>query len=205
MIASLTGTIEPGYSAPGEVIVQVGGVGYRVTVPNATFAQLPAPGNEARLRITTVVREDEISLYGFATEAEQWLFTLLQNVTGVGPKLALKILSGIQPERLRDALSTEDSALLCTIPGVGKKMAQRLVLELRDKVGSIEGMTMPKAKAGQTAPAAQEAMEALVSLGYPVKTAREAIDAALAGPEQSVEELIRDGLKQLASKSPKKR
>ncbi len=203
MIASLTGTIESG--PPGEIIVQVGGVGYRVLIPNSTFSQLPAPGGEARLRITTVVREDDISLYGFASEAEQWLFALLQNVTGVGPKLALKILSGIQPERLSDALSAEDTALLCTIPGVGKKMAQRLVLELRDKVGSIMGLALPKTRAGAAAPAAQEALEGLISLGYPVKTARDAIDAALTDPTQTVEELIRDALKRLASKSPKKR
>jgi Holliday junction DNA helicase RuvA len=174
-------------------------------IPSSTFSQLPSPGNEARLRITTVVREDDISLYGFASEPEQWLFTLLQGVSGVGPKLALKILSGIQPERLRDALSTEDTALLCTIPGVGKKMAQRLVVELRDKAGSIVGLAPAGAGKGAPAPAAQEAAEALIGLGYPIKTARDAIDAALTGPEQAVEELIRDALKHLAAKSPKKR
>lgn len=205
MIASLTGIIELG--PPGEVIVQVGGVGYRVMVTNSTLAQLPTGGDEeARLRITTVVREDDISLFGFATEAEQWLFSLLQGVSGVGPKLALKILSGIQPERLLDALSTEDTALLTTIPGVGKKMAQRLVVELKDKAGSAEGLAGLSSSPSKAAaaPSAQEAVEALVGLGYPAKTARDAIDAAQSGPEQSVEELIRDALKHLASKSPKR-
>jgi Holliday junction DNA helicase RuvA len=196
MIASLTGVVEQ--STPGEVIVNVGGVGYLVSVPLSTFARLPAEGKEARLLVVTILREDEIRLFGFSTEAEKWFFQLLQNVTGVGPKLALKILSGMEPNRLRDAISLGDLALLTSVSGVGKKLAERLVVELRDKVGAIEGLGLPAASAAGTADS--EAADALTALGYPPKVARQAVEAAVREGASGVETIIREALKRLAQK-----
>ncbi len=195
MIASLTGRLEHG--EPGDLIIDVGGVGYLVHVPMYTLTKLPPAGNEVFLLITTVVREDEISLYGFGSQEEKWLFSLMRNVSGVGPKLALKILSGIDPLRLIEGLGSGDTALLGTISGVGKKLAQRLVVELRDKVGEVGGIV---ATVGVSAPAEAEAIDALVSLGYPPKTARKAVEAVAADEAQETETLVRQALQRLAVK-----
>jgi len=197
LIASLSGIIER--SAPGQIVLNVGGVGYLLHVPLSTFTRLPGVGEAASLSTVMVVREDEISLYGFSSEAEQGLFTLLQEVTGVGPKLALKILSGLEPLRLRDALSRGDLALLSSISGVGKKLAQRLVVELKEKAGAVSGVELPELAAKAPAPAETEATEALVSLGYPPRVARRAVDAAFR-ESMGVEEAVREALKFLAPK-----
>lgn len=197
MIASLTGVVEK--TLPGQVILNVHGVGYLVHVTMNTFTSLPPVGESARLATTMIVREDDISLYGFSSEAEKWLFTLLQEVSGVGPKLALKILSGLEPRRLRDALSGGDLAMLSSISGVGKKLAQRLVVELKDKVGSFEGMMPAPELPGQAGPAEKEAVDALVALGYQQRVARRAVDEA-ALSASGVEALIREALKLLAPK-----
>lgn len=197
MIASLTGLVEK--ASPGQLILNVGGVGYLVHVPMSTFVRLPPVGETARVSTVTIVREDEISLYGFATDAEQWLFTLLQEVTGVGPKLALKILSGIEPQKLRDALAGRDTAMLTSISGVGKKLAERLVLELKDKVGQIQGIEQVGPSTQVSTPVAQEAAEALTALGYPLRVAKKAVEAAFT-ESMSVEETVRQALKLLAPK-----
>lgn len=197
MIASLTGVVER--ATPGAVVLAVGGVGYLVNVPLSTYVRLPPVGETARLLTVMVVREDEISLYGFSSDAEQWLFTLLQEVTGVGPKLALKILSGMEPKRLRDALSSGDLAMLSSISGVGKKLAQRLVVELRDKVGASDGSDPTTLPAGGAAVAINEAAEALAALGYQPRVAKRAVEAA-AQAGMSVEEVVREALKLLAPK-----
>lgn len=195
MIAGLTGTVER--SHPGEVVVAVGGVGYRVLVPLSTYAQLPSPGGECRLRIQTVVRDDEISLFGFLTADEEELFRLLQGVSGVGPRLALKILSGLSAPALRRALAGGDHALLVTVPGVGKKLAQRLVVELRDKVGPVEPAAPERVVAGGAGVEA-EALEALESLGYPRKTAERALRSLRKDGPDNLEDLVREALKALA-------
>ena len=198
MIASLTGTLEK--SLVGRVVVNVNGVGYLVHVPLSTQARLPAEGENAKLTVTMVVREDEIALYGFLTEGEQAMFGLLTDVNGVGPKLALKILSGIEPPRLRSAIMTNDLKLLSSISGVGKKLAERLTVELKDKVVAVEGMeTLAPARLAPVSRAEAEAVEALSALGYQPRVAKKAVEAA-ARDGQTMEELIREALKLLAPK-----
>ena len=196
MIASLAGQVER--VKPGEVVVNVGGVGYRVHVPLFTFESLPAQGRECSLRVVTVVREDEISLYGFTTGEEEELFRLLQSVSGVGPKLSLKILSGMNAPSLRKALASGDHRLLMGVPGVGKKLAQRLVVELRDKAGA----TVSDVGAGPTAgdDVETQALQALEALGYPRKTAEQALKSVRGEGTPTLETRIREALRALAPK-----
>jgi Holliday junction DNA helicase RuvA len=197
LIASLSGSIER--AVPGEVIVGVGGVGYRVRVPLSTYASLPEAGQGVRLRIVTVVREDEISLYGFSTEEEEDLFGLMQEVSGVGPKLALKILSGLSAPSLRQALGRGDLRALTAIPGVGAKLAQRLVLELREKMAVLPSETQVTGKPAATR-TQDDALDALVGLGYPRQTAEKALQKAQEAGEESLEGLVRAALRSLAPK-----
>ena len=194
MIAGLSGLVER--ASPGEVVLDVGGVGYRVRVPLSTYASLPSPGSPARLRTVMVVREDEISLYGFATAEEEGLFGLLQGVTGVGPKLALKILSGLSAPALGHALAAGDLRALTAVPGVGKKLAERLVLELRERV-QPSGSPAFAARPGR-AQTDEDALEALVGLGYPAKTAEQALGKARTAGARTLEELVREALRALA-------
>jgi len=176
MIAHLRGTLISRH--PARVVVEVHGVGYEVQVPVGTFAQLPPPGSEAALHIHTHVREDAILLFGFAAAAEKQLFEKLITVNGVGPKLALAILSGLAPEDLGRALRASDYARLTAIPGVGKKTAERLVIELRDKIPA--GL---EAEPASAAPApgspAEDVVSALVNLGYPPALAQKSVQRAL--------------------------
>jgi Holliday junction DNA helicase RuvA len=196
VIASLAGLVER--SEPGQVVMEVGGVGYRVFVPLSTYSALPAQGGECRLRVVTIVREDEISLYGFASGEEEVLFRLLQGVSGVGPKLALKVLSGLSAPSLRRALVVGDHRVLTTIPGVGKRLAERLVVELRDRAGPIEEGLPEVAAAGVGADA--EALQALESLGYPRKIAEKALRKAAEQGASTLEERVRGALRALAPK-----
>lgn len=176
MIAHLRGTLLSRH--PARVVVEVHGVGYEVQVPVGTYAQLPNPGSEVALHVFTHVREDALNLFGFAAAAEKQLFEKLITVNGVGPKLALAILSGLAPEELARALRAGDYARLTAVPGVGKKTAERLVLELRDKIAAG-----PDAEQGPAAPAAGSAAEdvvsALVNLGYAPPLAQRAVQRAL--------------------------
>lgn len=195
MIASLAGRVER--SSPGEVVVDVGGVGYRVHVPLSTYAALPGVGRECRLRVVTAVREDEIRLFGFATAEEEDLFGLLQGVTGVGPKLALKVLSGVNTSNLRNALAQGDMAVLTSVPGVGKRLAERLVVELRDKVGPAFPVSAAAPGEGREE---AEALEALAALGYAPKVARRALEGARKSGATALEDLVREALRGLAGK-----
>jgi Holliday junction DNA helicase RuvA len=195
VIASLSGLLER--SSPGEVVVDVSGVGYRVRVSLSTYAALPAPGSHAKLRVVTVVREDEISLFGFATAEEEALFGLMQGVTGVGPKLALKILSGLSADALAQALAKGDLRALTAVPGVGKKLAERLVLELRDKI--IAAVPVSDARPG-LGRVDEDALEALAGLGYPAKTAQQALEKARSVGASRLEDLVREALRSLAPK-----
>ncbi|MBI5441186.1 MAG: Holliday junction branch migration protein RuvA [Deltaproteobacteria bacterium] len=195
MIASLSGVIER--ATPGDVVLGVGGVGYRVRVPLSTYASLPGPGEQARLRIVTIVREDEISLYGFSSPEEEDLFGLMQGVSGVGPKLSLKILSGLTASALRQALSRGDLRVLTSIPGVGAKLAQRLILELGEKMAALPSEAQPSPRVGIDR-AQEDAVEALVGLGYPRQTAEKALDKAREAGETSLEGLVRAALRSLA-------
>jgi len=161
---------------PQEAVVEVGGVGYRVTIPLSTFYRIGEPGSEVTMLTHTHVREDALALFGFLTAVEQALFERLIAVSGVGPKLAVSILSGIEAPDLVTALRESDIARLTRIPGVGKKTAERLVLELKDKMQDL-----PSSAAAPSAPggAADDIVSALVHLGYSRPEAERAAERAM--------------------------
>jgi Holliday junction DNA helicase RuvA len=167
MIALLTGRIA--VKSPDTVILDVGGVGYRVQIPFSTYFALPEEGNSLSLYIHTHVKEDAINLYGFLTQAEKQFFQLLMTVSGVGPKLAKDILSNIQPAELASALSRGDLVRLNAIPGIGRKTAERLVLELKEKVvklGLVGEIGKSSAFTRQDTSVQDDVASALVNLGY---------------------------------------
>ena len=196
MIARLTGKLTT--KNPGEVILDVGGVGYQVFIPLSTFYELPERGETLSLQIYTAVRENAIELYGFLTLQEKELFKLLLNVSKIGPKLSQNILSGISSEDLKTAIITGDILKLNAIPGIGRKTAERMILELKDKV--------PKAQAaGQEVVALpgellDDALSALLNLGYRRAAAERAVKRAIneAGRDGHLEEIIRLSLKYLS-------
>jgi Holliday junction DNA helicase RuvA len=160
--------------ATDHVILDVGGVGYLVHIPLSTFYDLPEAESPASLWIHTHVREDALSLYGFLTERERALFLMLLDVAGIGPRVALTVLSGIPPADLIDALSRQDARRLMAVPGVGKKTAERMVLELSEKAAKFAiGPAMPRA--ASVSP--EDVVSALVNLGYRKGDAERAIDA----------------------------
>lgn len=198
MIAFLAGQLVE--ALPTHVVVDVHGVGYEVFIPLSSFDQLPAPGNPVRLLTHLAVREDAHVLYGFATAAERDLFRLLINtVSGVGPKLALNILSGMTPVAFRGAVASGDVKALSRISGVGKKTAERLVVELRDKVGAAGAWEAASAQHGLSAADQKinDAVLALIALDFKPPEAHDAVRAAQAvlGEQASVEELVRAALK----------
>lgn len=197
MIALLKGELAD--RAPEQLVVDVGGVGYRVQIPLSTFYALPEKG-PVQLLIHTHVKEDAIHLFGFATDAERQLFGRLLSVSGVGPKLAVNILSNMPVDQLCTALVTGDFKGLASIPGIGKKTAERLVLELRDKVATIGGTeTGPHAVAAATGGQTvfDDAISALMNLGYKEAQARKALNRAESGSEQNLDALLKLALRQL--------
>ncbi|HHD56738.1 MAG TPA: Holliday junction branch migration protein RuvA [Desulfobulbaceae bacterium] len=206
MIASLSGKVQ--HKQPDAVILDVGGVGYEVMISSRTYDLLPPVGEEVFLLVRTNVREDAITLYGFGTSEEKKLFFLLNSVSGVGPKLALAILSGISAGELCQAISLKDMARLTALSGVGKKTAQRLCMELGEKVGAFSLHNL-EADVSITAPAMvegfaiQDAVSALVNLGYPRSTAWQALRSIQqqdpeAAAQMKVEELLRLALQAMA-------
>ncbi|MCU0255105.1 MAG: Holliday junction branch migration protein RuvA [Vicinamibacterales bacterium] len=184
MIALLRGRLVEKH--PNRLIVDVGGVGYDVAVPLSTFYDLAEPGSDVSLRVHTHVREDLIALYGFGSALEQSLFERLISVNGVGPKLAMAVLSGIEPADLVKAVRTADVARLSSIPGIGRKTAERVVLELKDKlpVAPADAGAGPAAVAGDTdAELRTDVLSALVNLGYQRAHAEKAIGAVLKDPQ----------------------
>ena len=175
MIAHLRGRLFA--KQPGQAIVEAGGVGYDVTISVPTFTALPAEGGEVSLYIYTQVREDTLALFGFKERDEKRLFERLITVSGVGPKLAVTILSGLNPERTVEAIRGQDHATLTRIPGVGKKLAERLVVELKEK---LDDLATAAPVPGVTAPAAEDVLSALVNLGYQRPAAQKAIETAVA-------------------------
>jgi Holliday junction DNA helicase RuvA len=164
---------------PQEVVVDVAGVGYRVTIPVSTFYRLGDEGSEVSLLTHTHVREDALALFGFVTAGEQDLFEKLISVAGVGPKLAINVLSGIEAPDLVAALKTSDVARLTRIPGVGKKTAERLVLELKDKMPAILPAPETAVAAAPAASSTEVLVSALVHLGYSRPEAERGVDRAL--------------------------
>ena len=197
MIAHLRGKIVR--TSPTEVVIDVNGVGYLVNVSITTSELLRESDNPAELLTYLHVREDLLQLYGFATEAERDLFRLLISVSGIGPKMAQGILSGLSPAELRDAVMTGNVQTLTSLSGVGKKTAERIILELKGKLGKLEfPNTSEAAPTSLQLKARSEALVALMSLGYARNVAERAIRAVLhdsRGTEPGVEELIKQALK----------
>lgn len=183
MIAHLRGLLLS--KSPNLIVVECAGVGYEVAISVATFSALPDEGASAALHVYTNVREDQIALFGFAEIAEKRLFEKLLTISGIGPKLAITVLSGISAERLVAAIRSGDHATLTRIPGIGKKTAERVVLELKDK---LEALAVPVSSDGVThhGAAGDDAISALVNLGYQRPIAQKAVEAALKrGPDLS--------------------
>lgn len=194
MIAHLRGRLFA--KAPGQAIVEAGGVGYDVTISVPTFTALPKEGAEVSLHIYTQVREDTLALFGFLERDEKRLFERLITVSGVGPKLAVTILSGLNPERTVVAIRAQDHATLTRIPGVGKKLAERLVVELKDKLEDFA--VAPVVAARALGAAAEDVLSALVNLGYQRPAAQKAIEAAIEKDKAAggdFDELFRAALK----------
>jgi Holliday junction DNA helicase RuvA len=196
VIAHLEGRLE--YKGPDRIVIDVGGVGYDVRVPSHLYDLLPVEGEACRVFVHTYFREEDgISLYGFTTWQDREFFKLLMTVSGVGPKVALGIMSGITAADLAEAIVTEDARALTRINGVGKKMAQRLILELKDKVAAMAIESRAKRPAADTV--SEDAASALVALGYSRQAAAAAVTRAresMAGP-MKVEELIKTSLRYL--------
>jgi Holliday junction DNA helicase RuvA len=196
VIAHLRGRILE--KQPNRIVVDVDGVGYDVAVPVSTFYGLGNPGSEIALRIHTHVREDTIALYGFATRLEQDLFERLIGISGIGPKLALSVLSGIEPPDLVSAIERGDVARLTAIPGVGKKTSERIVLEMKDRLPRAHPAA---AAAGPAAPPAvrDDVLSALVNLGYHRPLAEKAVASAMTGvPDGDFERTLKQALRELA-------
>ncbi len=204
MIAHLSGTLRAKHAT--SVIVDVGGVGYEVTIPVTTFYDLGEPNSPVQLRVYTHVREDALQLFGFRTERERELFTLLISVSGIGPKSAVAMLSGMSADEIVTAIRQNNYARLTSIPGVGRKTAERLVIELRDKMAGLSGPALEQdAAAGASgAPQSEDALRedtlaALLQLGFPKPAAEKAITGAMQeGGDLSVETLLRRSLRQLS-------
>jgi len=204
VIGKLKGLVDA--TGDGWVIVDVGGVGYEVHCASRTLARLPARGQPVELAIETHVREDAIRLFGFANELERRWFRLLQGVQGVGTRLALAILSTLEPNEIANAIALGDKAAISRAPGVGPKVAQRLIGELRDKApGLVEAgaaaAALPEGADMQDGTAMGDAVSALTNLGYPAAQASAAVATAMreAGDDAPAETLIRLGLKELAT------
>jgi Holliday junction DNA helicase RuvA len=185
---------------PTLATVEVHGVGYEVLIPLSSFDKLPAPGSEVHILTHLAIREDAHVLYGFMTAAERDLFRLLiNNVSGIGPKSALNVLSGMNPVALRGAVANGDVKALSQISGIGKKTAERIVVELRDKIGAAGSWEASSAQRTLTAAdqKVNDAVLALMALGFKQPEAHDAIRAsqAVLGPQASVEDMVRASLK----------
>ena len=193
MIAHLRGVLLA--KSPNQVVVECAGVGYDVAISVATFSSLPAEGAETKLHIYTRVAEDQLALYGFAEKTEKRLFEKLLTISGIGPKLAITVLSGIDAARLVTAIRGGDHASLVRIPGIGKKTAERVVLELKDKLDDLATAPVSTAVgAPDYGATGEDALSALVNLGYQRPVAQKAIEAALErepGAKDTFEKLFR--------------
>lgn len=195
MIARLTGVVEE--KQDGAAVLDVNGVGYLIRLSAPSLAALPPRGERATLRIHTHVREDALDLYGFATEEEQEVFRALVDVKGVGPRAAQNILSGIEPRDLAQAVAHGDVARLTKVPGVGKKTAERLVVELKEKLLALARAAGP-ARGRAAGGILEQLAQALAGLGYKPAQAEEAAQALRDSVEgRTLEELLREALKRM--------
>jgi len=201
LIASLRGTILEKH--PNRIVIDVNGVGYDVFVPLSTFYGLGDAGSSITVRIHTHVREDALLLYGFATLLEQELFERLIGVSGIGPKVALAVLSGIEPQELIDAIERGDLVRLTAIPGVGKKTSERIVLELKDRLPRAQAVTTAAGAVAPHAPVMRDdVVSALVNLGYHRPLAEKAAEAAMktlgSVSDASFERMLKQALREVA-------
>jgi holliday junction DNA helicase RuvA len=202
LIAHITGKLIQ--KQPNSVIVDVGGVGYELTVPLSTFYDLGEPGSEVSLRAYTYVREDALQLFGFRTEREKRLFLLMIGVSGIGPKLAVTALSGMSAEELIHAIRTENLAKLVGVPGIGKKTAERMLVELKDKVAQLASPEMEEhLKAGAIISVGEamrdDLISALINLGYQKGAAEKAVTAVMnENPDANFETALKQSLRKLA-------
>lgn len=197
MIAYLKGQLIK--SAPDHVVIEVNGIGYRVFIPLSSYENLPPPGEEMSILTYLHVREDELSLYGFIAEEERQLFKMLLGVSKIGPKVALAILGGIPVSSFKHAIVSGDARLLSTIHGIGQKTAERLIVELKDKITLIPRLQEEAARVRlvEGDKKISDVLEALISLGCSHAKAHRAIKKALGNiePESSTEELLKESLK----------
>jgi len=199
MIASLTGRLASKH--PGGVVIDVQGVGYDVLIPLSTYYRLPDPDQSVSLTIHTHVREDAIQLFGFLTAREKDAFLLLLTVSGIGPKLALSVISTLSVDDLSGAILNDDYAVLASVPGIGKKSAGRLALELKDKIEKISlGADILTTKPREPSDRLNDALSALVNLGYKAADVKDVLKQVLAARngEMPLQDLIRAALKELA-------
>lgn len=200
MIARLDGILLQ--KSVAQCVVDVHGIGYRVVVPLSTFYELPEAGCRVALQIHTHVREDAISLYGFYTDEEREVFKLMISVGGIGPKLAVNILSGISAAEWIRAIVSEDLKRLTGIPGVGRKTAERMILELKDKAGHLSREVAPADDAviRTSEEAKEDALSALVNLGYKGSSVRDAVELAMkdASEPLSLDDILKKALRFLA-------
>ena len=196
MIALLRGRLAEKH--PNRVIVDVQGVGYDVQVPLSTFYHLGEPGSDVVFRVHTHVREDALALFGFATMLELQLFEQLIGVSGIGPRLALAVISGIDPPDLLRAIIEGDVGRLTGIPGVGKKTAERIGLELKDRLSAILALEPELGPGGASTDMRDDLLSALLNLGYHRQLAERAVEVALADQGESFEQTLRLALQELA-------
>jgi holliday junction DNA helicase RuvA len=173
MIAALSGKLKR--KATDYLVVDIAGVGYQVSVPLSTYCCLPDPGKEIDLHVHTHLREDSLALFGFCTEAEKELFLLLLGVSGIGPKLALAMLSTLSVQEIVQAIQASDDTKLCTISGIGKKTAARMVLELKDKIKNLTPAVCSPGHGPGFSAEGEDALSALINLGYKRSQAEEAL------------------------------
>jgi|SRR5919109_189131 Holliday junction DNA helicase RuvA len=196
VIAQISGTLAQ--KIPGEIVVDVGGVGYQVLIPLNVFYQLPEIGAAISLQIYTHIREDALQLFGFNDLAEKQVFLLLISVSGIGPKLAVNILSGIPAEELARALKEGDQVRLIAIPGVGRKLAERMIVELKDKFAALSPAGVESAKPVMGSQVMQDAVSALVNLGYKRPEAEKTVREVLKNGDRSLENVLKDTLRRLS-------
>jgi Holliday junction DNA helicase RuvA len=196
VIAQISGTLA--HKLPGEVIVDVGGIGYQVFIPLNVFYRLPEIGGAVSLHIHTHLREDALQLFGFHGVEEKQVFLLLNSVAGIGPKLAVNILSGIPADELGRAIKEGDQLRLLSIPGVGKKLAERMIVELRDKFAAFQSEGSEPVSSENGAQLLQDAVSALVNLGYRKAEVEKNLRDIIRAGTQSLEEVIKEVLRRMS-------
>jgi holliday junction DNA helicase RuvA len=196
VIAHISGTLAQ--KIPTEAVVDVGGVGYQIFIPLNVFYRLPEIGAAVRLQIYTHVREDALQLFGFQDHEEKQLFLLLIGVSGIGPKLAVNILSGIAAEDLARALKEADQARLVAIPGVGRKLAERMIVELKDKFAGLTPVGAESVRADGGSHLLLDAVSALVNLGYKRPEAEKLVREVLKKGERTLEGVIKETLRRMS-------